>query len=421
MRVIRIGVPVLVAFAVLADGAVEPWSQSLLEIGAAVLLVIWAVSATREGAIEIRWNPLLAAMGGLTALAMAQWAFGLTVYPYATKLTTLRLAAELILLFLTIQAFRTPREWKRLAWFLITLAFVVSIFGIVQHFTWNGKLYWFRTLTHGGQPFGPFVDRDDFAGFVELILPLGLGLLVFDGERQERRLLVGLFVVFPAAAMLLSGSRAGVVCFLLELFLLGVLTGIMGRRSQRWLLAGVALAVVALGAWLGIGSTFQRFVAGGGTESSMASRFQISLDTLHMFAAHPLLGTGMGTFETAFPRYQTQHFYMGAIVNHAHDDYAELLSDGGLIGGAFGLAFLWILYRRGIRNLRRALTPLTRSLYAGGLVACTGLLTHEFVDFNLHIVSNAVIFLIIAALTTSVIPEPIPNRRHRPVGAHLPS
>ena len=419
MRAIRIGVPALVAFAVLADGAVEPWSQSVLEIGAAVLLVVWAVSATREGAVEIRWNPLLAAVGGLTALALVQWAIGLTVYPYATKLATLRLAAELILFFLTIQAFRTPREWKGLAWFLITLAFVVSLFGIVQYFTWNGKLYWFRALTHGGQPFGPFVDRDDFAGFAEMILPLGLGLLVFDGERQDRRPLIGLFVIFPAAALLLSGSRAGVVIFLLELILLGVLTGTMGRRSQRWLLAGVALAVVALGVWLGIGTTYQRFVGSNGTESSLVSRLQISWDTLHMFATHPLLGTGMGTFETAFPHYQSH--YIGAVVNHAHDDYAELLSDGGLIGGAFGLAFLWILYRRGARNLRRSLTPLTRSLYAGGLVACTGLLTHEFVDFNLHIVSNAVIFLIIAAMVTSVIPEPIPNRRHRSVTVDLPS
>lgn len=419
MRAIRIGVPVLVAFAVLADGAVEPWSQSVLEIGAAVLLVMWALSATREGAIEIRWNPLLMAVAGLTVLALAQWSFRLTVYPYATKLATLRLAAELILLFLTIQAFRTPREWKGLAWFLITLAFAVSIFGIAQHFTWNGKLYWFRTLSHGGQPFGPFVDRDDFAGFVELILPLGLSLLVFDGEQQERRLLIGLFVVFPAAALVLSGSRAGVVCFLVELLLLGVLTGIMGRRSQRWLLAGVALAAVALAVWLGVGSTFQRFVGREGTESSMGSRFQISSDTLHMFAAHPVLGTGMGTFETAFPLYQSH--YIGPIVNHAHDDYAELLSDGGLIGGLCGLAFLWVLYRKGIRNLRHSRMPLTRSLYAGGLVACTGLLTHEFVDFNLHIMSNAVIFLTIAALVTSVIPEPISNRRHRSVGVHLPS
>ncbi|HVB98239.1 MAG TPA: O-antigen ligase family protein [Candidatus Dormibacteraeota bacterium] len=419
MKVIRIAIPALVVFAVLAYGAVEPWSVAILEAGSALLLVLWVLTEAGAGQIELRSNPLIWAAGGLVVLALLQWAGGLTVYGYATKLAAMQLFAEWILLFLTIQAFRTPRQWKRLVWFLMILAFAVSLFAIVQYFTWNGKLYWIQPLQHGGQAFGPFVDRDDFAGFAELILPLGLALLLFDGERQERRLLVGLFVVFPAAALLLSSSRAGVVCFLFELFLLGILTGMLGRRSQRWLLAGMVVAILALAVWLGVGYTVQRFIQGNGTEMSLISRLEMSRDTLHIFLDHPLLGTGMGTFETAYPRYQTHS--VGLIVNHAHNDYVELLSDGGIVAGIFGLAFLVILYRHGIRNLRRARTPLTRSLYAGGLVACTGLLTHELVDFNLHIPSNAIIFLVIAALTTAVIPEPIAKPRHGVFHPNLPS
>ena len=230
MKIIRIAIAALVVFAVLAYGAVQPWSAAVVEAGAALLLVIWVLRQAASGKIEIRWNSLIWATGGLVILALIQWAGRLTVYGYATKLAAMQLFAEWILLFLTIQAFRTPREWKSLVWFLMSLAFAVSLFAIVQHFTWNGKLYWVQPLQNGGQGFGPFVDRDDFAGFVELILPLGLALLLFDGERQERRLLAGLFVIFPAAALLLSSSRAGVVCFLFELFLLGILTGMFGRR-----------------------------------------------------------------------------------------------------------------------------------------------------------------------------------------------
>lgn len=419
MRTIRIGIPVLVAFAVLAHGAVEPWSEAILEIGAGLLLVIWAVEAAVRGRLNLRWNALLVPIAGLAALALVQWATGLTVYAYSTKLETLRLAAGLILLFLTIQVFRTPGEWKKLAWFLMSLAFVVSVFGIVQYFTWNGKLYWLRTLHNGGAAFGPFVNRNDFAGFVELILPLGLGLLVLDGERQERRLLVTLFAVFPAAALVLCASRAGIVVFSCELVILGVLVWIYGRRSQRWLLLGVAGVIALLAGWLGVGPSFARFSGQNGTDVSMAQRFSMSRDAWHIFLAHPVVGTGMGTLEIAFPRFQTH--YIGLIVNHAHDDYVELLSDGGILGGALGLAFLFVLYRRGVRNLRRSRTPVTRSLYAGGLVACTGLLLHEFVDFNLHIPSNAIILLVIAAMTTSLLPEPIANPRHPSFPRHLPS
>jgi O-antigen ligase len=419
VRAIRIGIPLLIAFAVLAHGAVEPWSETILEVGAGLLLVLWAVESSVRGELQLRWNALLVPLGGLLALSLVQWATGLTVYAYSTKLETLRLAAALILLFLTIQAFRTPGEWRRFAWFLLSLAFGVSLFGIVQYFTWNGKLYWLRTLHNGGAPFGPFVNRNDFAGFVELILPLGLALLVLDGERQERRLLVTLFVVFPAAALVLCASRAGIVVFSLELVLLGLLVWIYGRRSQRWLLLGVAVVTAALATWLGIGYSVARFSGATGTDVSLAQRLAMSRDAWHIFLYHPVAGTGMGTLEVAYPRYQTHYF--DSIVNHAHDDYVELLSDGGIVGGAFGLMFLIVLYRRGIRNLRRARTPLTRSLYAGGLVACTGLLLHEVVDFNLHIPSNAIIFMVITVLATSLIPEPIANPRHRSFPHHLPS
>ncbi len=419
MKTIRLGVPALVAFAVLAHGAVEPWSEAVLEIGSGLLLVIWALGAARRGEFELRWNALLAPLGGLLALALAQWAAGWTVYAYDTKLEALRLAAELILLFLTAQAFRTPREWRSLVWFLLSLAFAVSVFGIIQHFTWNGKLYWLRTLHYGGEPFGPFVNRDDFAGFVELILPLGLALLVLDGERRDRRLLVILFAVFPAAALVLSGSRAGLVVFGTELVMLTGLVWAYGRRSQRWLLLGVTGVMVVVAAWLGVGYTLSRFQGPSGADVTLLQRFQISRDAWHIFLAHPLAGTGMGTLEVAYPLYETH--YIGLIVNHAHDDYVELLADGGILGGALGFYFLFILYRRGLRHLRRARTPLTRSLYAGGLVALTGLLIHELVDFNLHIPSNAVIFLIIASLVTTLIPEPIANPIRRSFPHHLPS
>lgn len=419
MKPIRIGIAVLVAFAVLAHGAVEPWSQAILETGAGILLVVWAASAAIDRELELRWNPLLAPAAGLLLLGILQVVTGRTAYRYATEVELPGLAAGLILLFLTAQAFRTPKQWKALAWFLIALAFAVSVFGIVQYFTFNGKIYWLRTLHHGGAPFGPFVNRDDFAGFLELILPLGLALLVLDGERRERRLLVALFVVFPAAALVLSASRAGILGFVFELLLLGILVWIYGRRSQRWLLAGLALVMAAVAGWLGVGYTIYRFQQAGGGDLPLADRMAMSRGAWRIFRDHPLVGTGLGTFEAVYPRYETS--YTGYILTHAHNDYLELLAEGGVIGGGLGLAFLWILFRRGIRNVRRALTPVNRSLNGGALVACTGLLGHELVDFNLHIPSNLVIFLLISCLASTVIPEPISNPRHRPVPRHLPS
>ena len=89
----------------------------------------------------------------------------------------------------------------------------MSLLGIVQHFTSDAKIYGFRTLSPGGDSFGPFVNRNHFAGFVELTLPAGLALLIFRGLRRDMIPLTGLLTIVPVGAMILSGSRGGIVSF----------------------------------------------------------------------------------------------------------------------------------------------------------------------------------------------------------------
>jgi O-antigen ligase len=108
--------------------------------------------------------------------------------------------------------------------------------------------------------------------------------------------------------------------------------------------------------------------------------------------------------ETVFPRYES--YYDGRIVDHAHNDYLELLADTGLIGGMCMLGFIALLAWRGLSNLRATHNPVRQFVYAGSLVACTGLLLHSLVDFNLHIPSNALLFLLLAAMATCGTPEP---------------
>jgi hypothetical protein len=73
----------------------------------------------------------------------------------------------------------------KLTWFLVLLGFSVGLLGIVQYFTSQGTMYWIRDLPEGGDVFGPYVNRNHFAGFVELVAPVGLALLVFRGVRRD--------------------------------------------------------------------------------------------------------------------------------------------------------------------------------------------------------------------------------------------
>ena len=398
----------MITFAVLAFGGAEPWGEAILEIGAAVLLVLWGEIAVRRRQLEIHWNWLYIPVLGLAGFALVQAMLGLSVYPYATKMELLRWGAYIILSFLAVESFRTEQELKSFAWFLVSLGFIVSLFGIVQYFTFNGKLYWFVAPHQDGLPFGPFVYHNHFAGFVELVAPFGLGL-IFSGRVPKDQLpALSLFTIVPIAALVLSASRGGITSFLFEVALLALLLGARTERGKRLLKAACLLIVTgALLAWLGISSTVQRFEQLFGSDGPASGRLSLSRDAWQIFVHHPWTGTGLGTFETAYPRYAS--FYDGLRLDHAHNDYFELLANTGLIGGVFGLAFVALLFWFGYVNVRSQNSE-GRAFYASALAACAGILLHSFVDFNLHLPSNALLFLIYAGLVTSRRLVPQPNR-----------
>ncbi len=395
MRAIRVGICALVAFAVLSYGAVEDWSRAVLAIGAAALLFLWGVRVARRREYELRGNWLLAPLAGLVLVVIAQRVFRLSAYPYATQISLLDWLAYLLVFFLALQTFRNARQWRGFFWFLLGLGFAVSLLGIAQHFTSPGKLYWFQPLRHGGTPFGPFVNRNNFAGFTELIVPPGLALLLLGAVRRDRVPLVTVLTVVPVAALALSASRGGIVSFVAQLVLLLLLLWKYGPGPRQWAVGvGLAALVALLIAWVGVSQAVRRFAAPGETQISLEKRMAMVRDTWRIFLDHPVVGTGMGTLESVYPRYETH--YDGRVVNHAHNDYLELLSDTGLVGGFFGLAFLLLLLWGALGNIRRAQNPLARAFSSGPLVSCAGLMVHGLVDFNLHIPSNAMLFILLA-------------------------
>jgi len=400
MKVLRVGVCGLIAFEVLALGGVLPWAEAILEVGATALFLLWGILALRHGRVEINWTWLYVPLLALGILALVQYAFGITASSYLTKIELLKWEACFVLFFLTIESFRTVDQIEQFVWFLVLLSFFVSLFGIVQHFTFNGKLYWSIPLTRGGAPFGPYANRDHFAGFVELTAPLGLALLLFHACRREKLLLLFLFTVVPVAALILSASRAGILSIFFDSVLLSLLS-YAHQVGKKQLLAGIGLGLLAgtFIVWLGVSEAIYRFEKLTPKEISRDRRMSMYRDTWQIFTHHLPVGTGLGTLVVVYPQYES--LYDGLVVDHAHNDYLELLADTGFTGGLCGFAFIVLLFREAVNNLRAAQRPLIRAVRAGPLVACSGLLLHSLVDFNLHIPANALLFLLLCALATS--------------------
>lgn len=410
MTLIRIGICGLIAYAIFAFGAVDTVSVMILEIGAVALFVWWAVGVAIGKISEVQWAPVLWPLGGIAFIALLQLVARITVYPYLTKLELMAFFSYLLILFLFLQAFRTARHWQMFAWFLICVGFLVSIFGIMQSLTFNDKIYWIRAMPHGGIPFGPFVNRNHFAGCVELLIPIGLAMVSQRAMRFQQLPLVVLLAVVPMGALVLSASRAGIGAFGVELASLILLLVLSGGEHKQ-LAIGIVLIglVVGLVAWLGVGPVLARFAKVTTQEVSISRRVSLARGGLRIIADHPILGTGLGTTISVFPKYETA--FDGKLIDHLHNDHLEMLAETGAIGGLWWLAFIGCILWFGYERFTQTHDPLLRAMHLGALVGCIGLLVHSFLDFNLHIPSNAMLFYVMSGVACARPEDPPPQRR----------
>jgi O-antigen ligase len=411
MKFIRIGLCALVVFGVLSHGAVEDWARAVLEMGAALLFLAWAVRAYLTEEQQLVVSPLLLPLVALSLVVLGQWLFHRTASSYSTRMEFQLLLADILLLFLTSQAFRTLEDWRGFVWFVMSFGFFVALFGILQHLTFNGKLYWFREMHFGGIPFGPYVNRNHFAGFTELVIPVSLVPLVLGKVRRERWFLVSLFAVVPIGALVLSASRGGIVSFGVEVGAL-ILWLVLRRTAGKHLLSGGAVLLLAflMVSWLGVQQLVERFSSLQSLEVTVGKRASMRADTWRIFLDHPWTGTGLGTLQLVFPAYET--LYDGKIVNHTHNDYLEGLAETGIAGGLCCVWFLGVLLFDSLRRLSQPVGAFASTVQLAALIACLGFLTHSLVDFNLHIPGNALLFFLMANLATTEIRQPttqVPN------------
>lgn len=454
--VVEYGLYFLIIFTPFAFGTVEPWSIAIAEVVIFTMALAWGLQMVARGEIRIEKTPLnlcwlfVLGFGLLQVLPLplqvirvlspkayalyqdmaidsgltGSWRT-LSLYPYATKLELLRLLALALLFWVVANHLRTRQQVARVVRVIMAVGFLLAIFGIIQHFTWNGRLYWVRELTQGGWPFGPYVNKNHFAGYMEMVIPLTLGYL-FAKERDRytgasgwrdrllrwatpeasRLLLIYFGGLIMVAALLLTGSRAGLFSFLGSMLVVSLLLSIRRFRRKRWW--GILAVFVALGfayaLWLYGEKVLQTFaILRRGTDDPSAHfRLLVWQDTLRLGREYPWTGTGLNTFSWAFPPYQRpmwgQRHY-----THAENDYVQAFAEGGL-------PFLTLLVLALIVGGTQLLTGWSRSQGSrerglglgllGGLVA---LLLHSVSDFNLHIMANVILFVLLLALATRLL------------------
>lgn len=399
-KLLFIGLCALLAFATLAYGTYDPWSKAILEGGATCLLALWCVITITRSKISVQWTPLMGPITLFGTVIFVQMVFGLSARLQSTQDEVILYCAYAMLFFIANVVFQNERNQMRFLKIFSALGFAIAMFAIVQSLTSHGVIYWYRHPRQESSVFGPYFNRNHYAGWMEMVWPMAMVLALSSGQRTGVRIVSGFAAVVMGFSILLCSSRTGSVTFMTQLLFIGVLSLAQKKSKQlRWVFAGIFLATAIFLFWFGFNSVWDRFSPVHVNTELTEGRLAITKDTLQMGAMKPLLGWGLGTFPYVYPEYRS--FYTNMFVNQAHNDYAQIWAETGAIGSLAMLWFVLILLSSGVWGVRRGTVwKATTNARLAAFTGCVGILIHSFADFNLHIAANAAMFYVLCALAT---------------------
>lgn len=445
----------LLAFTTVFFGGVHVWSRSLLILAILGFSAVRLFTARKEiGGKEIgalspyfMWEPgtalgiffMLWALVHLIPLPPAVVAFlspeaarlwsivlpadasyRLSLYPFMTLDTLLFILAILLYYRTALQGLGERRQLERVVLAILVLGVAESLYGLIQLAAGRNNILWWENPFSGNVVTGTFINRNHLAAFLAMSICLGIGYLwsLVRQEREERHrrrhrprlrervnrwagivgfrgILVALALALMLAALLGSASRGGAISLVCGiLFMLGLILARYFRTRRGFALMVVLTLVLSYTGYVAVDRLADRLIA---ISLDWESRLALARDAWKMGEAFPLTGSGPGTFEFVFPRYQNVE--LDKIVDHAHNDWVQLAAEYGWPGLLAVLVALAAYLVTAIVRWRRRHDGFVVGIGIGGIGALVAIAVHSLSDFNLHIPANPLLLALILAAT----------------------
>jgi O-antigen ligase len=374
----------LLAFAILAFGATVQWALMVFEIGVFLLSAVWAFRIALRVSHPV-WNPFYLPIGLLAGWTWLQYAAGLSVYEFPTASEAFKWLAFALMFFVAAQVLfdAAVRRFFGRSW--VWLLSAVCVFGLIQHFTSRGLLYWSLAVPVG-RIFGPFVNANHFTALLELVIPTAVLLAV---KQEEQRLVYVAVVMVLLASTVVCASRVGIVLVGLEVIIVLAVEATRPSSAgaqplrRRWMAASaLATAAILGGLVLQREPLLERFRE----PQPYEVRWTIVQGTWGLFLSRPWTGYGAGTFSDVYP--SAARIHDGLSWSHAHNDPIQFAMEWGVLGP---LALAWIL----LLLLRRRWT---RDQWLRAVLPAASVLVHSWFDFPLQIPAVAAAWLLTLAM-----------------------
>lgn len=437
------GLLALLVISAVPYGTAEAWWKAFFICAVFSLGILWLIEGYLSGAwVTAGWSIIMPAAAlvlfcFLQTISLGEVPVGgiatpswrtLSADPYETRFFALQLAALVMCGLFLFRYISSARRLLLVINVVIVIAVASAVFGVVRQTTQH-SLGFGLPLLQLDQGYGQFINRNHFAFLMEMALGLTLGMILGGGVKRDQVLLYLAALIPVWTALVLCSSRGGLIAMLAEVIVAAFLVSgfLQGRRaasgtntaeSRSKVLRLLKSSPVRIGLFLVLvcGVVFGTLYLGGEQLASRIeqSRTELAGDTtelhqsvkrnetwamtLKMFAAHPILGVGMGAYWVAVPAF---HDASGTLTpQEAHNDYLELLASGGLVGLAIGIWFLLAVAKKAKANLGSS-DRLRRAACLGACIGIAGVAVHSLVDFGLHMLVNALVFTTLIVIATS--------------------
>jgi len=451
----------LLIFTPIAFGSMEIWSFSLMALGILIIIVLWAIGnlvrssefsvGSLKSALRTPHSAILVLLSLFLILVVFQMIplppeivkmlspkthelrhflavvtpqseiriphFTISFVPFLTKIEFykwLTLMAFFVFL-LHWNPFGSGGQTTSQLLIVVFLAGAFeSLYGMFEFFSGHHHILYLRGIS---SVTGTFINRNYFAGYLLMVIPLSMGFLLsrealhgrrFQNWRQRlsaidgKTLLIGFGIMVMILGLIFSASRMGILSLLVSFTVISVLfrTPQKGRGFSKTALVILGLALL-WAIWIGLDAVIGPFF---NVSEDLKWRRTVWENTLQITRDFPALGSGLGTFSQIFPMYKS--FHMRRFVSHAENDFLQLASEVGWIGAGILFALLIFLFVRaflGIRSMSGS--DSRRYIGIGSLVGILALMFHSLVERNLQVPANAFLYTFLWALVLRVAPQ----------------
>lgn len=412
--------------------------------GLAVLLILWIILlAIQVLPVPTSWVGIFDWNTSDTFPVLIGQTATLSVDAYSTRLYLAKACIYLAMLWLTFDLVKTAAQIELLAKTLVFSGFVQAVIAVLLLANAAHYILFFVPIEHLTRAKGTFVYHNHFAGYMELTLAVGIGLMIAKLEDKHaknwkqrlrnwlallmsEKVRLRIVLIIMVIGLIASRSRMGNSAFFMSLLAVGFIAIWLSKNATRstiiFIASLIVLDVVIIGGVVGVEKVIHRIeatnlhnhaqqitsasnskvvgdmVVKGDTtsEESLEQRLGPGMHSLKMVEDFPLLGTGGGTYHLAFFPYRP--FEVRGYFDHAHNDFFEFATEVGLVGMLLLAGMVLHSLYSSIRILLDRHSQFARGMAFASMMGVLTLMIHSAVDFNLQNTTNAMLFLVVMSL-----------------------